>query len=79
MLYLSHKAVHANFTPAARHKGRYKNAEVATPKMQPDTPENRRGQPMWVQNQRNSWHGVDFPWGACSTSSANGSCWIRRW
>ena len=27
-----------------------------------DTPENYAGKPMWVQNQRNSWHGVDFPY-----------------
>ncbi len=26
------------------------------------TPENLAGRPMWVQNQRNSWHGVDFPY-----------------
>jgi N-acetylglucosamine-6-sulfatase len=26
-----------------------------------DTPENYAGKPMWVRNQRNSWHGVDFP------------------
>jgi len=25
-----------------------------------DTDENYRGKPMWVKNQRNSWHGVDF-------------------
>ncbi|MGH1558586.1 hypothetical protein ACRAWD_14485 [Caulobacter segnis] len=23
-------------------------------------PENNRGKPMWVRNQRNSWHGVDY-------------------
>jgi N-acetylglucosamine-6-sulfatase len=27
-----------------------------------DTPENYDGKPMWVRNQRNSWHGVDFPY-----------------
>jgi N-acetylglucosamine-6-sulfatase len=27
-----------------------------------DTPANRAGQPMWVQDQRNSWHGVEFPY-----------------
>ena len=21
-----------------------------------------RGRPMWAQNQRNSWHGVEFPY-----------------
>ena len=29
---------------------------------QSDTPENYTGKPMWVKNQRNSWHGVDFPY-----------------
>jgi N-acetylglucosamine-6-sulfatase len=27
-----------------------------------DTPQNYEGRPMWVRNQRNSWHGVDFPY-----------------
>jgi N-acetylglucosamine-6-sulfatase len=27
-----------------------------------DTAENYDGKPMWVRNQRNSWHGVDFPY-----------------
>ena len=30
-LYLSHKAVHAEFVPAPRHKGRYKNANIPLP------------------------------------------------
>ncbi len=61
-LYLSHKAVHAPFDPPPRHKGRYKNVEVREPETQADTPENYAGKPMWVKNQRNSWHGVDFPY-----------------
>lgn len=59
-VYLSHKAVHAQFTPCERHKGRYADAEVPTPKTQPDTPENFADKPKWVKDQRNSWHGVDF-------------------
>ena len=27
-----------------------------------DTASNYDGKPMWVRNQRNSWHGVDFPY-----------------
>ena len=27
-----------------------------------NTAENRFGKPMWVQDQRNSWHGVEFPY-----------------
>jgi N-acetylglucosamine-6-sulfatase len=61
-LYLSHKAVHAPFNPPPRHKGRYKNVEVREPETQADTPENYADKPMWVKNQRNSWHGVDFPY-----------------
>ncbi|HRE80700.1 MAG TPA: sulfatase [Opitutaceae bacterium] len=61
-LYLSHKAVHANFTPAERHQGRYKNAVVSKPKTSANTAETREGKPRWVRDQRNSWHGMDFPY-----------------
>ena len=61
-MYLSHKAVHANFAPAERHKAQYADRTVPVPPSQADTPENRRGKPLWAQNQRNSWHGVDFPY-----------------
>ncbi len=61
-LYLSHKAVHSDFTPAERHKGRYKDKPFTPPKTMAETPENLDGNPMWVRNQRNSWHGVDFPY-----------------
>lgn len=58
MMYLSHKAVHAEFIPADRHCGRYENMNFAPPKTM--NPDNVQGAPMWVRNQRNSWHGVDF-------------------
>jgi N-acetylglucosamine-6-sulfatase len=61
-LYLSHKAVHADFVPAERHKGRYQGKLFLAPRTMADTPENYEGKPMWVRNQRNSWHGVDFPY-----------------
>ena len=61
-VYLSHKAVHANFEPAERHRDQYRDADIPIPPSQADTPENYRGKPMWVENQRNSWHGVDFPY-----------------
>jgi len=61
-LYLSHKAVHANFDPAKRHRKQYSDADIKIPDSQADTPENYEGKPMWVKNQRNSWHGVDFPY-----------------
>ena len=60
MLYLSHKAVHAEFIPAERHRGRYQNKRFVSPKTM--DPANVAGAPMWVQNQRNSWHGVEFPY-----------------
>lgn len=57
-LYLSHKAVHSDFLPAARHLGRYKDKKLPIPASRV-THENA---PMWVQNQRNSWHGIDYPY-----------------
>lgn len=61
-LYLSHKGVHAEFIPAERHKGRYAKAPVKPPESQTFPPELEAKRPMWVRNQRNSWHGVDFPY-----------------
>ncbi|WP_447726618.1 sulfatase family protein [Sphingomonas koreensis] len=59
-LYLSHKAVHSDPLPAPRHRGQYDKVTFAIPDTAADTPENRRGKPMWVYNQRNTWHGIDF-------------------
>jgi len=61
-LYLSHKAVHAEFVPAERHKGKFAKAEFVPPRSMQASGEAARHRPMWVQNQRNSWHGVDFPY-----------------
>jgi N-acetylglucosamine-6-sulfatase len=60
--YISHKAVHAGFDPAERHRTLYSDVMIPTPKTQANTEENYAGKPMWVKNQRNSWHGVDFPY-----------------
>lgn len=57
-LYLSHKAVHDNFTPAERHKDIYKDTPIAMP----DPEQVVEGQPLWVQNQRNSYIGARFPY-----------------
>jgi len=61
-LYLSHKGVHADFVPPDRYKGSL--AAVAAP-----VPVTMSAQaavdgqfPAWVRNQRNSWHGVEFPY-----------------
>lgn len=61
-IYLSHKAVHADFKPAERHQDQYADVEIAVPDSQANTEANYKGKPMWVKNQRNSWHGVDFPY-----------------
>ena len=51
MMYLSHKAVHAEFIPAERHKGKFDKEKFVEPKTQ--NPDNVLGAPMWVRNQRN--------------------------
>lgn len=61
-LYLSHKAVHSEFMPAERHKGKFKDARFVPPPTMAQSGDMVQGRPMWVQNQRNSWHGVDFPY-----------------
>ncbi len=61
-LYLSHKAVHSEFIPAKRHQGRYTKAEFVPPRTMATTGPDAAGRPMWVKNQRNSWHGVEFPY-----------------
>jgi N-acetylglucosamine-6-sulfatase len=61
-IYLSHKAVHANFTPAPRHEGKFAHKNFVLPATAANTPENYAGKPRWLRDQRNSWHGVDFPY-----------------
>lgn len=61
-LYLSHKAVHANFTPADRHVGRYRDVHWERPASENVSPEKAKHLPRWLRDQRNSWHGVDFPY-----------------
>lgn len=75
-LYLSHKGVHAEFNPAERHRGSYKDMPIVCPpsmyltatdssrrvgvETPYDGPVNPDGIPDWVRNQRYSWHGVDY-------------------
>jgi N-acetylglucosamine-6-sulfatase len=61
-VYLSHKGVHQDFVPADRHKG-----TLATPRLKPSKsqlapPEQEARRPRWVRDQRNSWHGADYPY-----------------
>jgi N-acetylglucosamine-6-sulfatase len=57
MLYLSHKAVHSDFVAADRHIGFYKNDTIPQLYSLINTDYNF---PMWLQNQKNSRHGVDY-------------------
>lgn len=59
-LYLSHKGVHEVFTPAERHRGQYANLPVTTPPSAVPAPGTVI--PRWVTTQRNSWHGLDYPY-----------------
>ena len=59
-LYLSHKAVHADFQPAERHRNAFADVKIVRPKSMAATPENLEGKPLWVKRQRHSWHGVDY-------------------
>jgi N-acetylglucosamine-6-sulfatase len=59
-LYVAHKAVHAEFQPAPRHRGRFAAEPVPKPATMANTESNYWGKPAWVRAQRGSWHGVDF-------------------
>lgn len=59
LLYVSHKAVHAEFRPADRHKGCYARMTYPRPATMENTEATYRGKPSWVRAQRESWHGVD--------------------
>lgn len=74
-LYLSHKGVHAEFMPAKRHAGKYKDLKIISPPSMyhtitdsskqfgvvtpPASAVNFKDIPKWVRAQRYSWHGVD--------------------
>lgn len=59
-MYLSHKAVHAEFMPAERHEGHFEDIEIDYPETMPNTERNYSTKPDWVKEQRFSWHGVDY-------------------
>jgi len=59
-LYLSHKAVHAMFEPAERHKGKFNDVIIEYPETMANTEENYVDKPIWVKEQRYGWHGVDY-------------------
>ncbi|MFN0121809.1 MAG: sulfatase [Blastocatellia bacterium] len=51
------------FPGAPRHAGRYKNKTFTPPPTMALTARNYADKPMWVQNRRNSRHGVELPMG----------------
>lgn len=59
-LYLSHKAVHSAPLPPERYRHQYDDLAIDLPASVANTEENYRDKPLWVRNQRNSWHGVEF-------------------
>jgi N-acetylglucosamine-6-sulfatase len=61
-LYLSHKAVHSDFVPAERHAGRFAHLPFRRARTETNPPTAADNAPRWVRDQRNSWHGVDFPY-----------------
>ena len=61
-LYLSHKAVHAGFTPEERYEGKFAKKPFKRPDSEAKLKDNSRNLPRWLLDQRNSWHGVDFPY-----------------
>lgn len=67
-LYLSHKNVHDNFSPAPKDLYKYHGKKIKYPSTVSITDEKAPKQegvnyeriPKWVKNQRDSWHGVDY-------------------
>ncbi|MGI9239155.1 MAG: sulfatase family protein [Verrucomicrobiales bacterium] len=59
-LYLSHKGVHADFLPPDRHAFKYDKVEIPMPPNPVTDPAAFTDAPMWVRNQNNSRHGVEF-------------------
>ena len=60
-LYLSHKAVHGPFTPEPKYKGQLAKVPFTPPATSKLIKNNLLNRPRWLLDQRNSWHGMDFP------------------
>ncbi len=60
-LYLSHKAVHGPFTPEPKYKGTLTEYPFELPASSKLHSKNLLNRPRWLLDQRNSWHGMDFP------------------
>ncbi len=61
-LYLSRKAVHSNFTPEPKYEGSFDGRSFEKPASEAELTDNTLNRPRWLLDQRNSWHGVDFPY-----------------
>lgn len=59
-MYISHKAVHSDFVGRDGERGKYDAKSWEPPVTFANTPENRKGKPRWLVDQRNSRHGSDF-------------------
>jgi len=59
-LYLSHKAVHGDFIPEEKYRGRFANKPFTLPVNAAPIIGNHANRPRWLLDQRNSWHGMDF-------------------
>ena len=79
-LYLSHKAVHARFSPEPKYKGSLANVPFKLPGRVNLTEKNEADLPRWRIDQRNSWHGADFPLHSDESIEAlyKGSCETLR-
>lgn len=60
-LYLSHKAVHGPFTPEPKYDGTLADYPFKVPASGDLLSDNLINRPRWLLDQRNSWHGMDFP------------------
>lgn len=60
-LYLSHKAVHGDFIPEDKYRGRFADKPFTPDPTAAPHKDNLVNRPRWLLDQRNSWHGMDFP------------------
>lgn len=57
-LFLSHKALHAQWRPAPRHEGRYADVTIEPPATIDETKRSDHTKPEWVEAQRHEQFGV---------------------
>ena len=74
--YVSHKAVHSDFVARDGERGKYKDRPWSPPVTFANTPENRKGKPRWLIDQRNSRHGADFGY---NLDSFTVEAWHKRY